>query len=232
MVKQNIFKKMANSCYDKVINFSQTKDLGNLLMVTGAIGWAASSAAFTGAVALNEDIPKEQKRFLIPQEIADGVVNCTLFMGGTHFANQWAKKKIAKGELFPKGFEDVVEKARNAIGKDGLKNTLDSNDKVVKTVFEKIVDKVGETDLPKAEKLELFGKGFPALVSIVGSVLAANIITPIVRNRVASKIQDNYIQKTNTINYNQTKPNMNQTFARSLSMDQYLVKTRVGGMRV
>ena len=53
-------------------------NLGKMLIHTGVIGWILSSAAQVAAIVINDKIPKEQKMFLIPQEIADAGVNIVL----------------------------------------------------------------------------------------------------------------------------------------------------------
>ena len=54
-------------------------DPGKMLVHTGVIGWALSSMAQVFAIVLNDKIPKKQKLFLIPQEIADACVNIMSF---------------------------------------------------------------------------------------------------------------------------------------------------------
>ena len=44
---------------------------GKMLVHTGVIGWILSSAAQVCAISINDKIPKEQKMYLITQEIAD-----------------------------------------------------------------------------------------------------------------------------------------------------------------
>ena len=55
------------------------KDPGKMLIHTGVIGWVFSSLAQVAAIVINDKIPKEQKMFLIPQEIADAGVNIASF---------------------------------------------------------------------------------------------------------------------------------------------------------
>ena len=52
---------------------------GSMLVHTGVLGWILSSMAQVYAVAFNNKISKEQKVFLIPQEIADAAVNILSF---------------------------------------------------------------------------------------------------------------------------------------------------------
>lgn len=48
---------------------------GMFLFATAAAGWALASAAQTVGLIANKEITKEEKRFLVPQEIMDGTFN-------------------------------------------------------------------------------------------------------------------------------------------------------------
>ena len=52
---------------------------GKMLIHTGVIGWVLSSAAQVAAIVINDKIPKEQKMFLVPQEMSDAAVNIASF---------------------------------------------------------------------------------------------------------------------------------------------------------
>lgn len=54
-------------------------DVGKSLIHLGAVGWFFSAVAQIGMIATNKDIEKKEKKFLIPQEIADGVINVGLY---------------------------------------------------------------------------------------------------------------------------------------------------------
>ena len=54
------------------------KDASKMLIWTGVAGWTLSSLAQISAVMFNPKLSKEQKSFLVPQEIADAVVNSSL----------------------------------------------------------------------------------------------------------------------------------------------------------
>ena len=56
-----------------------SKDNGKLLVHLGALGWVLGSAAQIGVVLGDKSIDKEQKRFLLPQEAADAVVNIGMY---------------------------------------------------------------------------------------------------------------------------------------------------------
>lgn len=160
------------SIFDKIVKFSQGKDIGHIQNVCGSTAMALSCLAFTGSVLFNKGIPKEQKEFLVSQELADGVINVGLFWLLTSRFNKWAKDQVATCQRLPKDVKEDVLKAKKILGDDAS--------------LEKIKKEVS----PKAlEKIEHFEKSFPALISLSGSLLAASIVTPIVRNIIASKFQ-------------------------------------------
>ena len=163
--------------FDQIIKFAQSKDMGKVLAITGSLGWGLSCLAYTGAILLNKEIPEDQKEFLVPQELADGVINVSLFWFLTSKANKYGKQLVESGKYLPKQLEKEVTKLRAEHGKE--------------VPFEQIAKNLSKEG---AVKLKQFSKSFPALISITGSVLAANIFTPIVRNIVASKFQRHHIK--------------------------------------
>ena len=74
MPQVNILKKMLNRVWN-----SCGSDAGKGLIVLGTLGWVFSALAQIVMIARNKDIDKKEKKFLIPQEGADGVINCTLY---------------------------------------------------------------------------------------------------------------------------------------------------------
>ena len=68
---------MANLGQKMVAKFAN--DNANFLFITAAIGWFLASTAQTFGIITNKKIDKEDKKFLIPQEIFDGAVNIGLY---------------------------------------------------------------------------------------------------------------------------------------------------------
>ncbi len=67
--KENLCKHTGNFLKSCV------KHNGMFLFVTAAAGWALASAAQTIGLIANKDISKEEKKFLVPQEILDATFN-------------------------------------------------------------------------------------------------------------------------------------------------------------
>ena len=185
-----------------------SKDNGALLVHLGALGWVLGSAAQIGVVLGDKSIDKEQKRFLLPQEGADAVVNIGMYYSICELIKRGADKLVEKGALLT----DDVAKAISQIATANNQN-LDLKD--WKKIFTKeelkknltkllsepesldsiknlsIDEKAKAKELAKAalESLEGHKDNVGVIAAIAASVLACNIVTPYVRNIVASKIQ-------------------------------------------
>ena len=96
---------------------------GKMLIHTGVIGWILSSAAQVAAIVINDKIPKEQKMYLIPQEIADAAVNIVSFYAITQTFSSVAKRLVTSGKLLPKSVKDWMS-VKGLLGKIG-KSTSD-----------------------------------------------------------------------------------------------------------
>ena len=70
----NLFSNFKNMMYK---NYGENP--GTMLVHTGVLGWILSAMAQVSAVVFNDKISKEQKSFLIPQEIADAAINIISF---------------------------------------------------------------------------------------------------------------------------------------------------------
>ena len=159
------------------------KDPSGMLILTGVASWTLSSVAQIGAILVNPKLSKEQKSFLIPQEFTDAVANIGLFL----LVTQVAKKSVSK--LFSTG----------KFKTESTKKFIESNKELFK-------DNIGKFDfnilnlLPdnsKVQKNYKIAKSFAETTATVGAgIISSNILTPIIRNNMASKMQKNYINYT------------------------------------
>ena len=158
-----------------------SKDASKMLVFTGVAGWALSSAAQIFALMVNPKISKDQKSFLIPQEMADAVVNIGAFFLFTRVAQRMVGKLFSTGKIAPKEVRAYLEKHKAQF-----------KDKVGKVDFD--LDEVLKTSKDNFPKKEYYStKNFGTAVATVGAgVISSSIITPLLRNRTASKIQKNY----------------------------------------
>lgn len=82
---------------------------GMFLFATAAAGWALASTAQTIGLITNKNIGKEEKKFLVPQEIMDGTFNIASYAAVT-LPLMGAASAISKGK-FPNN-EKAVEGAK------------------------------------------------------------------------------------------------------------------------
>lgn len=157
------------------------KDASKMLIATGVAAWSLSSLAQITALIFNPKISNEQKSFLIPQEIADAAVNIGSFFLVTQVAKKSISKLFSTGKFAPQKVRTYLNKHKDLYNK-----------KIGKLDFD--LDEVLKQDrfFPKNEYYAC--KNFATTVATVGAgILSSNIITPLVRNEMATKMQKNYI---------------------------------------
>ncbi|MBQ8668348.1 hypothetical protein IJ472_01115 [bacterium] len=148
-------------------------NVGKMLIHTGVIGWVLSSAAQVVAIIINDKIPKEQKMYMIPQEIADAGVNILSFYAITQTCKGLGSKLVNSGRW---------------LSGDVRKFLLDNN---VQNVGKKGFDVLTQGNLTPeiAEKFMEFRNGMDVIATTTGSILSCNIVTPIIRNEIAANRQ-------------------------------------------
>ena len=173
-----------NNPFKSVLNWiakNFRKDASKMLIWTGVAGWSLSSLAQISAVLLNPKISNEQKSFLVPQELADAVVNIGSFFLITQVAKKSMSKLFSTGKFAPKSVRKYLDKHKDLYGK-----------KVGKLDFD--LDEVLKQDKLFPKDAYWTCKNFATTVATVGAgIISSNIVTPIVRNEMASGMQKNYI---------------------------------------
>lgn len=110
------------------------EDVGKSLIHLGALGWFLSAAAQVTMIAKNNDISKKEKEFLIPQEIADGVINvglyyticqgikkgCESLLENGHFMTQKSFKTIMQMKQSPNSVQDFIKAQSELFRFNGL----------------------------------------------------------------------------------------------------------------
>ena len=176
---------MANP-FQSVLNWiakSFKDDPSKMLIRTGVAGWALSSVAQICGILFNPEIPKEQKGFLVPQECGDAMVNIGSFFLITQLSKKSASNLFKTGKFASKSVKEFLEKNKTLYG-----------NKIGKIDFD--LGKVLEKDAPDLLKNYEAYKNFGTTLATVGAgVLSTNIITPIIRNHMASNMQKNYIER-------------------------------------
>ncbi len=191
-----------------------------MLIYTGVLGWFLSSTAQISAIAANKNIPKEQKYFLIPQEIGDGAVNILSFFLITSAIKGYASKLVSSGKLANiKIRKFLTDSGINIKTKDGWKIKDDNFD----------YSKFNIKDLPNYDSIkddyESFKNGMEVIGMTVGSIISCNIVTPLVRNMYASSRQKAKLAKMNKTQL---------THPRGISMDAYrnMAYAKYGNLKV
>ena len=152
-----------------------------MLITTSVIGWLLSMAAQVIAIAVNPKIKDEQKVFLIPQEFNDAIVNIGAFLLITQFTKRIASHLFSTGKFAPKCVRDYLN--TNAKQYKGKVGNLDLN-----------LDRVLEHANPEIKRAYTSYKEFGTTAATVGAgIFAANIVTPVIRNKMASRVQKSYI---------------------------------------
>lgn len=175
MNKPPMIKQIANFFFDKF-----AKKPGEFLLIAGTIGWAASCVNQLVAILINKEIPKEQKYFLVPQEITDGIVNVILFAVCTRSFTRIGERLVETGRMLtPKLRKTLVEefKLSDRLGKTdfNIKEIPQMNEINKETFKEEF-----SSDFKK------FFAGVSFAFSTFGSVVSCDFVTPFVRNKIAA----------------------------------------------
>lgn len=158
------------------------QESGKLIVHTGVITWTLSSMAHVGAILFNDKIPTDQKRFLVPREIADGALNIVAFYAITNSLKSLSSRLVSTGKWSNKAIRDFVSKNPS---KDIKMGELSTN--LPKTYK-------GNEEFYKA--YSPFNNGLGMLSTTIGSVIACNAATPFIRNYYGAKQQKKSIEKS------------------------------------
>lgn len=164
-------------------NFS--KDASKMLIWTGVAGWSLSSLAQIGAILFNPKIPNEQKSYLVPQELADAAVNIGSFFLVTQMAKKTTAKLFSTGKFAPKSVREYLNSKKELFA-----------DKIGKLNFD--LDDVQKAlpDFPLEKYYACKNLG-TSIATVGAGIVSSNIITPIIRNTMATKMQKNYLKYKN-----------------------------------
>ena len=189
MNKPTFLQNAVNKCYKAF-----SKEPGKMLLYTGTAGWIFSAMAQIGAVVQNKEISKEQKEFLIPQEIADAVVNIIAFAVVTSQFKNLGKRLVTKGKLITPKIKSFLNPEQ--LKKVGTKDLNIANLDAVKK----------ETNKDFAKTYNNFADGVDFAFTTLGSIISCNIITPILRNRLAAWEQKRSIAHDKKLNMKPYRP--------------------------
>lgn len=188
---------------------------GQMLLHTGTVGWVLSCLAQVGAIITNDKIAPEQKTFLIPQELGDGLINILSFYLLTSSVKNLCSKAVLNGKIANKAIKNYL-----------TKNKLEKN--IGKIDFD--IKKTANFADVKDEFVS-FKNGVDIIASTAGSILSCNIVTPILRNEYASRQQ----KSANEILHTQKEEGItkNSHLYNRVTMQQYQQNIyKNSGMRI
>lgn len=176
MPKPSVFQKVLDFIADQ-----STFNVANALIILSSAGWLASSVAQIIGIYFNKNYTKEQKSFMIPQEFADAVVNIGSFLLVTKSFKSLSSKMVETGKIMPKSIHTFL----------GEKGLLSERGKFDFNI----------TEVEGFHKHRQTYNNFKTMVestaAIGGGILSSNIITPILRNKIASMRKDKVLQSLN-----------------------------------
>lgn len=166
--------------FNDLIAKHYANDTGKMLIHTGVIGWILSAAAQVMAIYINDKIPKKQKMYLIPQELADAAVNIISFYAITQSCKSLASKLVKTGKWLPKSIRGILDSKGLA-------------DRVGKLDFN--VYKDAGLSPSSIKRLTHFNNGIDVVATTAGSIASCNLVTPVVRNYIAANRQKSLIAR-------------------------------------
>jgi len=170
-------------------------DRANFIKNITVIGFALSGLAQVFSIYFNDKIPSKEKKFLIPQEIFDSLINSTIFYFITSKAVDFGKLLVLKKKILPKSISNIV-KSFIPNGKDIA---------TLKTEFLSHLQKNATAENVKFAKNFVDGMG--VMTGIGGAILTNNIVTPVIRNKLAAVYQKNNLPTANINNPSFAKNN-------------------------
>jgi len=186
---------ITNKSYEKL-----APNLGDMLLVTGALGWVLSSIAQATVVVFNKKISDDQKKFLIPQELADAGVNILSFIVLTRSCQKFGERLVEKGKLATPKIREFLEKNQltSKIGTSIKEIVNDKEELKPFSVEKEILNPKNQIEKGLKKHYYNFCDGVIFISSTIGSIISCNIITPILRNKFASARQKEAIQREKT----------------------------------
>lgn len=155
------------------------KDTSKMLIATGTLGWGLSSLAQICGIIGNSKISSDKKSFLLPQEIMDAVVNIGAFFTITMVTKRFIARMATTGKIAPESVRKFINKHpdyKNKVGKLDFK-----------------LDDVLVKDSEEFKSYESHKNFVTTMGTIGASILSCNIVTPLIRNATAARVQKNYI---------------------------------------
>ena len=170
-------KPMFDEMLQKGISWFAKKSvhgMDTILIWTTALGWASSSFFHCFGILHNDNYSKDQKKFMLKQEISDAVTNIGLYLGFTVPFRNFAETCVNTGKIRTTGVKDAM----------GGRDTVRS------------VERLLEQRNPELlEDFIKFRGSVKTLTALGVGLIASNIVTPWARNNIAAWLQNREINK-------------------------------------
>ena len=175
-------------------NLKYGDDAARMLIYTGVLGWFLSSAAQVAATMANNKIPREAKLYIIPQEIGDGAINVLSFFAITSVIKSLGSKLVSTGKLSTPVIRAYLKNKGISL-RQNIGNVGFDIGKIF-TESEKLAKIKPYTQYQKVKT------GVEVAAMTVGSIISCNIVTPLLRNKIAADRQQKALAKMDYNNSN------------------------------
>lgn len=182
-------------------------ETGKLIVHAGLITWTTSAVSQLVAIAFNKEIPSDQKKFLIPQEIADGALNIASFYLITNSFNRVASKLVSSGKWTTKAIKKYVmeHEKKFRITDLFIKGGLKKSHQIKMGDMSTNLGGIFKEDKGFHEVYDTFNGGVSMMSAVTGAVISSNLVTPFIRNVWGAKRQKEAIAREKmAINYKST----------------------------
>ena len=186
---------------EKIFEFYKDSPAKQLLHAT-CMTYLVGGTARAFAISKDKKIEPKQKKYLIPQELADSAANIGLFYLITYQLMKWTDKLFDKKIEF-KGMQK----------------------------FQKGADKLAKGTDKFTREFNHMRKGANVIATLVGVVLSANILTPLIRTHYAAHKQKKALALEEKTVLPSQMPYFKQN-ARPMPMKTFMALTKNSGMRV
>ncbi|MBO5738706.1 hypothetical protein J6R97_05140 [bacterium] len=221
---KELFNRFASNISESIYKyFSQNS--GKMLLSANIIGILLSSFAQAGAVMVNKDYTKSQKKFLASHELIDGLLMVASIFLVTRPIQCLSKKLVKSGKLITKDMAKYLEE--NCL-KDKRGDADFDITKEVKEIIQKIENsdkfiKASEMEkeqlLTKHKKMlndySIFEDSTSAIATTIGTITSFSFVSPYIRNQALSNISK-YTNNQSLDNKNLYNKPYNNHFQKSL----------------
>jgi len=171
---KSLWEYAKNSIYKNYGN----KGAGEIITLLGAAGLISGGIAHVAMIIFSKNIPKEQKKFMLPQELADRIINIASFCIFTSLMCKVGAKMVSSGKWSTPAIRKFVKE--NTLADEVKMGDLSTN--------------LGEFFKAKGKDIKkefdkhyaYFKDGIEVAATTIGAVFASNLLAPIGRNQFAS----------------------------------------------